>query len=424
MLDYPNILDNIFDKLQKYSAYPIIVGGFIRDALLGFESKDIDIEIYNIDSLTTLEDILAEFAKINSVGKSFGVLKLEYFGYQLDFALPREDNKVEAGHKGFQTNIKPNITFKDAALRRDFTINAMGYDPFKKELLDPFEGKTDLEKKILRVVDPFTFVEDPLRVLRAVQFSARYDLSIDNDTLQLCRKMCDDNLLHELPKERIFGELEKLFLKAKNISSGFLILKNFHALKYFPQLMKLNKQEWENTLSVLDQLVLQRTTNDKTNIVLMLCGVCYAMDIESSEKFVISLNGGKELLTRVLSILKNYKKIEEIHKNENKEYQLYMLACNANISELLLFAKAIYFSKHKNQKNYIAAQEIEKLALQLQILTKKMDPLLQGRDLIKLGLTPSIEFSEYLQDAYEAQMKGVFKSRTEALQWLKEYLVL
>lgn len=422
MLEYPNILNNIFEKLHKHSADAIIVGGYVRDTLLGFESKDIDIEIYNINSLSILENILTEFGNVNCVGKSFGVLKLNYSGYSLDFSLPREDNKIEAGHKGFQTNIKPNITFKDAASRRDFTINAMGYDPFKKKLLDPFGGATDLEKKILKAVDPLTFIEDPLRVLRAVQFSARYNLNVDSNTLHLCQRMCDDNLLYELPKERIFGELEKLFLKAKKISQGFSLLKNFHALKYFPQLLKLNDQDWHNTLNLLDQLALQKVANDKTNTVFILCGVCYKMDIQEAEEFITSLSEEKELLIKVKTILKNYKKVEEIYNSDNKEYQLYLLACDANISELLHFSKAVYLCSHKNKTNYTAAKEIEKLALKLNILTNKTKPLLQGRDIVKLGIKPSKQFSKYLDDAYEAQMRGVFKNRVEALEWLKKYL--
>ena len=178
MISYPKKLQAIFNKLILHSIKPIIVGGFIRDALLNTQSKDIDIELYNLNSFEELEKILTPFGTINSVGKSFGVYKLSFEDLEIDFSLPRTEQKISLGHKGFSVTTSSNIDFKTASKRRDFTINSMGYDVLEKKLLDPFFGMRDLKNKILECVDNKTFVEDPLRVLRAVQFSARFNFTL------------------------------------------------------------------------------------------------------------------------------------------------------------------------------------------------------------------------------------------------------
>ena len=201
MIDYPNKLDKIFDKLDLFNIKPVIVGGYIRDSLMKIYSnqekeprnftlsKDIDIEAYGVSSLKLLEELLQEFGSVNSVGKSFGVCKLTFSDLDLDFSLPRLDSKISSGHKGFAVKTPPNIDFKKAAFRRDFTINSIGYDIRDKKLLDPYGGVKDLKNGTLNAVNNNSFVEDPLRVLRAVQFAARFDFKLSESTFVLCRDM-------------------------------------------------------------------------------------------------------------------------------------------------------------------------------------------------------------------------------------------
>jgi len=233
MIDYPNILDKIFDKLDKCNAKPIIIGGYIRDFLLHIDSNDIDIEVYNISTFEKLENILKEFGDVISVGKSFGVCKLSLKDISLDFTLPRIDSKIESGHSGFSVKIQKNLDFVTATSRRDFTINAIGYDVLNKRILDPFNGIDDLKSKTLKMVDADSFIEDPLRVLRAVQFCARFNLKMDKELFLLSKRMVETNMLLELPKERIHEENKKLLLKSPSPSLGFRVLKELNALKYF-----------------------------------------------------------------------------------------------------------------------------------------------------------------------------------------------
>jgi len=284
MFEYPNELYNIFEKLDNLNAKPIIVGGFVRDTILGIKSKDIDIEVYNVSSYEILFEILKEFGHPNIVGKSFGILKLSLNGLEIDFSLPRKDTKTSKGHKGFIVQIDKNLSFEDAAKRRDFTINAIGYDPLKNLFLDPFEGKKDLQNKILKAVDSKTFVQDPLRVLRGVVFCARFDLEMDEELKKLSSVMIEKNMLEELPKERIFQEIIKLLKRSKRPSVAFEILKNISQNRYFD----IQKNEFEEFLKLVDEIVVikpnKNILNKLTNIII---GILYNTTPLKSLKTVI-----------------------------------------------------------------------------------------------------------------------------------------
>lgn len=409
MISYPDELNIIFDKLESLNLKPIIVGGFVRDFLLGIESKDIDIELYGVTSFTYLENILKKFGNVNVVGKSFGVCKLKFFDYDLDFSLPRIDNKINFGHRGFEVEVNPNLDFVTAASRRDFTINAIGYDVIEKKILDPFNGVDDLKNKILRAVNKNTFIEDPLRVLRAAQFSARFELQVDKTLSNLCKKMVSNNMLNELPKERVFGEIKKLLLKSQKPSIGFKLLREFGTDIY------------TDNLSVIDEIAKQLTADNQANLILMLAGLCYNFNKTQTEDFILKLSNEKELLNRVIKLTQASSEIDNIYKNKQSSYLLYKLATKVNIEELLILSSSIYFSKN-NSKIYSVGEEIYKKAKELNILKEKLPALLGGKELLKFGLKPSPKFSEILNEAYEAQMHERFKCYDEALIWLKNYL--
>ncbi len=411
MISYPNELNIVFEKLKSLGLKPIIVGGFVRDSLLGIKSKDIDIELYGVTSFTQLKDILEEFGSVNVVGKNFGVCKLKFRDYDLDFSLPRVDSKTNSGHRGFEIHIDSNLDFKTAASRRDFTINAIGYEVAEKKLLDPFNGADDLRDKILRAVNLNSFVEDPLRVLRAAQFCARFNLEIEHSLFLTCRDMVLKHMLDELPKERIFEEVKKLLLKSQKPSIGFELLREFGTVFY------------TDNLDVVDEIAKQLTADNQTNLVLMLAGLCYNFNQTKIEDFILKLSDERELLKRVIKLAKTSSEIDNIYKNGSDNYLLYKLATKVNIDEILILSSSIYFAKN-NSKIYSAGEEIYKKAKELNILKEKFPALLSGKELLKFGLKPSPKFSEILNEAYEAQMHGSFKTYDEALLWLKEFLKL
>lgn len=217
-------VESLLNKLYSKNFSPYIVGGSIRDSVIsGDEPKDIDIEVFGPKDLDELEKFLKKSGySVDSVGKSFGVLKVRLrSGEDLDISMPRKDSKVDDGHQGFSVLVDSNLSLKDAAGRRDFTINSMYYDHQRKVIQDPYGGMKDWKNKELKHINEH-FQEDPLRVLRAVQFAGRFRMTIAPETLKLSK-----NMVHELPKlsnERIQVEFEKLLSKG-SIPVGMKALK-------------------------------------------------------------------------------------------------------------------------------------------------------------------------------------------------------
>ena len=199
------------EAVRAHGGRALVVGGYVRDVLLARPSKDVDVEVFGVEA-ADLKSLLSQWGPVNTVGESFTVFKVG----DLDVSLPRRESKVGRGHKGFEVHGDPSLTFAEAARRRDFTINAIGWDPLTGEYLDPHGGRADLDRRVLRMVDARTFGEDSLRVLRALQFAARFDCRIDPETAAVCRA----TPLDDLPAERIWGEVEKLLMRAERPSVG------------------------------------------------------------------------------------------------------------------------------------------------------------------------------------------------------------
>jgi tRNA nucleotidyltransferase (CCA-adding enzyme) len=233
-----------------------IVGGYVRDRLLGIDAKDLDLEIFGVPA-EALPALLAHFGRVEPVGMSFPVYKVG----PVDVALPRRESKTGRGHRGFTVEGDPAMPFEEAARRRDFTVNAIGLDPITGAMADPFDGRGDLAARRLRVVDADRFGDDSLRVLRALQFVARFDLSVDAETRAVLARIP----LDDLPAERIWGEVEKLLLRASRPSLGLALaldvaviarlFPEVHALVGCPQEPEWHPEGdvWVHTLMVVDE---------------------------------------------------------------------------------------------------------------------------------------------------------------------------
>lgn len=229
---------SVLDACTGTGGRPLIVGGSVRDGLYGqmageaITFKDIDIEVHGI----TQEALLTVLpGRVDEVGRQFGVLAVNLDGEAFDVSVPRRDSKTGDGHRGFHIELDPGITVEDAFARRDYTINSMGWDPYTGELVDPFGGAADLEARTLRHTSADTFPDDPLRPLRAVQFSARFGLDLDPETLELCRSMKDT--VAQLPKPRIWKEMDKLLTLGREPSRGLEALYRTGIAEHFPELM-------------------------------------------------------------------------------------------------------------------------------------------------------------------------------------------
>src|SRR5256886_360934 len=212
MFSTPDKILSVASAVQGAGGRALLVGGCVRDQLMGHEPKDWDLEVYDLDP-DKLRSVLEKFGSVNVVGEAFTVYKLDR---HIDVSIPRRERKSGRGHRGFIIEGDPSMTVAEAARRRDFTINAILQNPLTREIIDPFGGQADIERGILRAVSVDTFAEDSLRVLRAAQFAARFEFRIDPETVELCRSID----LSDLPAERIWAELEKLLLRARRPSIG------------------------------------------------------------------------------------------------------------------------------------------------------------------------------------------------------------
>ncbi|MDN5087723.1 CCA tRNA nucleotidyltransferase [Aliarcobacter butzleri] len=357
----------------------MLVGGCVRDSFLNKKIKDYDIEIFNFDSLEILEKSLKKFGNVNLVGKSFGVLTLKIDEYDFDFSLPRIEKKVGNSHQDFEVSTNANLSFKEAAIRRDFTINSIGYDYFKNEILDPFGGMNDLKNKIIKHIDDKTFVEDSLRVYRSVQFVSRFEFKIDQNTKILCKKIVSSGELKFLPKERVFEELKKLFLKSKKPSLGLNLLKEFNIMN-----IEQNLEEIDNLAFILKD----KNYDDFRKLYLFYSCLCKGMNEDETFSFIKNLTDDKKFIKGIL-ILNETNLTNDIKI-------LKRLSLKLKLEDLIVLNQAF--------KNQISL-EIFEILKDLDILNTPIKPLVLGKDLIKLGFVPSERFKEILDFAFDLQIE-------------------
>jgi len=384
LFEFPNKLEEIFDFLNKNGARPIVVGGFVRDTLLGRKNaKDIDVEVYNVKTYKKLTQLLKPYGKLNFVGKSFGICKITIEDYEIDFSLPRKENKIAQGHKGFVVSIDTSLSFKEAARRRDFTINAIGYDPIIKELLDFYDGIEDLQRKLLRMVDPNTFEEDPLRFFRAVGFAARFDLTLEQTLFKTLQKMVTSQVLQELPKERIFTELQKLFLRSKHPSYGIKLLRELKEITYFREIVELDEQVFFSFIKAFDRV-------KEKEMLYYMALLALHCDIER-------FTNDKRLLKEVSLLVSHYKEVLSFVEKGWSDFDLKFFATKVSWKKMFVFLEALYPT--------VAFEPMKQRVKQLGIYHNPLPPKVTGKDLIAQGLQPSKEFKKILHELYIKQLK-------------------
>lgn len=450
----PSSLLQLSQILMDIGARPIVVGGYVRDHFLGIQSKDIDIEVYGISSLDVLKSSLESFTPVHEVGKSFGVLKIRLDDSDIDISLPRTEIKTAKGHKGFHVQTNGYLDFNTASRRRDFTMNAIGYDIKTDFFIDPHGGKEDIKNGIIRHVDDESFIEDPLRVLRAVQFAARFNFKLHANTLKLCQTMVKNNMLSELPKERIFEEYKKLLLKAHKPSIGFELLDRMNAL--FPELKALQGvaqdktkhpegDVWTHTMMSLDAMSGLKTHDSKKDIILMLAVLCHDLGkahasdtvdksttaaehqniLQPTRSLLDRLTDQKSLIDAVIPLVQEHPMPSRLYGQNAQDGEIRRLSTRVNIEELVILAKADNFGRTTQdaiQRKYPAGEWLLKKATALKVLNKGPNPILLGRHLVASGLKTGKIFKEILEQAYEAQLEGKFSTEKEALLWLEDYL--
>ncbi len=430
----------------------LIVGGWVRDRLLGQDSKDLDLEIFGIPG-SELATFLEPFGRVEAVGHSFPVYKVD----EIDVALPRRESKAGRGHKGFVVEGDPGMTVAEAARRRDFTINAIAWDPLTGEYLDPCDGRADLEASILRAVDLQTFGDDSLRVLRALQFAARFELKIDVDTAEVCRTIP----LDDLPAERIWVEIEKLLLQAERPSIGFELGRHLHVIeRVFPELQALvdcpQEPEWHpegdvwiHTMLVIDEMRRRIDDLDKADqLILMLGAVCHDLGKPATTAFVdgrirsldheeqgvppatslldrlnVHSIGGRDVRHQVLGLVAHHLKPGMLYKRreEVSDAAFRRLAVKVDLELLARLAKADCLGR-TGSFDCSAMDWFVERARALGVERRPPERLVLGRHLLALGLTPGPRVGEVLKQVYEKQLDGAITTTEEGIRLARELL--
>jgi len=423
----------------------LIVGGWVRDRLMGRDSKDVDIEVYGLPA-PTLRALLEKSGRVETVGESFQVYKVA----GLDVSLPRRESKTGRGHRGFDIDGDPHMTIEEAARRRDFTINAISWDPLTGEYLDPFDGRGDIERRIIRVVDAGTFGDDSLRVLRAVQFAARFGFSLDDETRTLCRTIP----LDDLPAERVWGEFEKLLL-APRPSIGFALMLDLGIVeRLFPELQALVgcQQEpewhpegdvWVHTLQVIDRA--RERIDDlprPQQLAVMLGAVCHDLGKPATTAFVdgrirsidheeqgvapaaalldrlnVHSFEGYDVRREVLGMTAQHLKPGMWFKvrDEVGDGAFRRLAQKVDLELLARLAKADCLGREPGKFDCTAMDWFLERARAIGAHTGPPRPLLLGRHVLALGLAPGPRVGEVLKAVYEQQLDGTVTTLEEAI---------
>ncbi len=430
----------------------LIVGGWVRDRLLVHEAKDIELEVYGLE-VAALKALLARFGSVNVVGESFTVFKLA----DLDVSLPRRESKTGRGHKGFEVIGDPALSISEAARRRDFTINAIAFDPLTDQYLDPFGGRADLDTRVLRVVDPATFADDSLRVLRALQFAARFECTLEPSTAAICAAIP----LDDLPAERVWGEVEKLLLRGVRPSIGLELARTLgvvarlwpelHALIDCPQEPDWHPEGdvWIHTLMVVDEARARVADLDHARqVTVMLGALVHDLGKPSTTAFedgrIRSKGHEAAGVAPATSLLDRL----NVHTLDGFDVRHHILGIVAYHLAPGMWSKAPTPVGDGAFRRLAARVDLELLARvadadchgrggafdcsatdwflararALGVQHEAPKSLLMGRHLIELGIKPGPEMGVLLKDIYEQQLDGAVTTVDEAIAMARERL--
>src|SRR6266571_2039890 len=460
MSDIPEKVLKLAKAIRGEGGRALLVGGCVRDELMGKQPKDWDLEVYGIEP-QRLREMLDQFGSVNVVGEAFTVYKL---GPDLDVSLPRRERKTGRGHRAFFIEGDPAMTIEEATKRRDFTINAILKDPLTGEIVDPFHGREDLDRRILRAVSPETFGEDSLRVLRAAQFAARFEFEIKQEAVELCRAID----LSDLPAERTWGEMEKLLLRAQRPSIGLDWLRKLGAVDHlFPELKALidvpQESEWHpegdvwiHTLLTVDRA---RELIDELpyvkQVTVMLAALCHDFGKPSTTEFVegrirsreheeegvaptegfldrlnVHTLDGYDVRVQVIALVRDHLKPGEFYKKRDEvgDGAFRRLARKCELDLLYRVAKADSLGRNAEwvprEKWYDAAAQqwfIER-ARELEVASHAPAPILLGRHLLEMGLEPGPRIGEITKAVYEMQLDGRVQDLDEAIEEARRLL--
>lgn len=422
-----------------------VVGGAVRDALMGVPASDLDLEVFGLQP-QVVRALLERSFEIDVVGAAFGVIKIKH--HRLDISLPRRESKAGLGHKAFDVLSDPFMSVEEGASRRDFTINAILLDASTGELVDSYHGARDLQQRVLRHTSA-KFSEDPLRVLRAMQFAARFDFSVAPETVEICRAIEPE----DLPRERVFEEWRKLIVRGRRPSSGLTFLRDCGWVKYYPELQALigcpqdpnwhpEGDVWTHTLHCMDAFAAERTGDEREDLTVGLGVLCHDLGkpattelIEGrlrsygheqageapTRSFLARLTNEIDLIEAVVPLVLHHMRPAELYEGGASDNAVRRLAARVRrIDRLVRVASADRQGRPPLViGEFRAGQWLLERATAEQIQSSAPKPIVLGRHLIELGLSPGPEFKPLLDSCYEAQLDGRITNLDEGLEFVR-----
>jgi tRNA nucleotidyltransferase (CCA-adding enzyme) len=442
-------LKDVCELAKKNGGKAHVVGGAVRDSMLGLPVKEIDIEVFGVEP-ARLRSVLGEHYRLDLVGEAFGVIRLH--GRPVDISIPRKESKAGLGHRGFEILSDPTLSFEAAAARRDFTINSMAWDPSEDRILDPFKGSADLRARILRHTSE-RFVDDPLRVLRGMQFAARFDLEVAPETVELCRNMD----MEDLARERIFEEWKKLILLGRTPSRGLAFLKDCGWIRFYPELEALvgcsQEPEWHpegdvwmHTLHCMDAFAGEPVRDAREDLTVGLAVLCHdfgkpattafererlrsiqheAAGEAPTRKFLSGMTDSSDLINEVVALVLHHLKPLQLYEARAGDAAIRRLAVKVKrIDRLVRVARADMQGRPPMPfEGFPAGEWLLGRARFLEVQDSAPRPIVKGRHLIELGLEPGPSFGPILRKCYEAQIEGRISNRKEGIDFARELLL-
>lgn len=408
----------------------LLIWWAVRDIIMWLIPKDFDIEIHKLDA-QKIEKITSKFGKISKVWKQFWILKLSIKNWvDIDISLPRRDSKKWVWHKWFDIEIDIDMWIKDACRRRDFTMNSVSLDIVTWEIFDYFNWVKDIKKRILKITDKKTFADDPLRVMRAIQFISRFWLKIDSDSIPIIKSMLPT--LKELPKERIWEEWRKILLKSEKPSVGLNMALKLWVLRILHEELSIldNIEQdkkwhpewnvWTHTMLVLDkasEICIREKLSEEDSLIIILASLCHDLWkatttkvikwritshdheqewVKPAKKFLKSIDIPNNLIQKIIPLIANHLAPVVFYKSDIdwikiSDWAIRRLAKRlypATIKELTFIAEADFRWRWVKKEKYLAWKWLLNRASRLQVESNKPINIISWKELMNLWFQP------------------------------------
>lgn len=401
----------VLDSLRQAGLNPYVVGGSVRDSLLGKVSKDVDIEVYGGDT-KAVEKALRKVGKVDAVGQAFGVLKISIGKEDFDVSLPRRDSKTDAGgHKGFEVTVDHNLTLNEATSRRDFTVNALMYDDKLEAIIDEHGGLKDMRAGVLRHVSD-AFAEDPLRVLRGIQMSSRFGMTLHPDTVKLSQDLSPE--FSSLAKERVQMEFQKMFEKGNSHHRAIQVLESTGWSKHFPGLDEADKGSLSRSLQTTSNLIADgRIPAEKRGWMSLAVIASHIPDEDKARNTLSYMSVGDDFKNRALML----SRVEAPVKQGAAKLRAFAwdMPRNLTIRDWATLRQAVKGVEDKKAKQLLAKAEKWGIADGAEL------PWVNGNDLIAVTKVtkPGKWMRTTVNAVRAAQYDRAFTTREEGIAWVK-----